>query len=359
MNRAIDRLTSPTSKSSVTTNQHVTFTPSPMHAEDWGEGFPQPHEAFNPNDHDGLGSRSTQRPALPLRIALLALPALALVAIVFITSDVRPWLRMWTFAFAVYFACKAWVLMVARWSGQRFTFKRSLQFVFCWAGMQPQPFATLSDREALQDETKPPQASVMEGLWKLVAGLVLFASAGALQQRFGDLVAIWACISAYCLVLHFGILHFFAAYWQRAGVPVEPIMQWPARSTSLNDFWARRWNRAFRDVCHILIIRPTRRLLGPAGALGLVFIASGVVHELIMSVPASGGFGGPFAYFTLQIPGCWLERRASMKRLMRRHIWIGRLWTAAWVILPLPMLVNATFVERVLVPFFTATGVMR
>jgi len=359
MTSAIDRLRNTNTGSSITSRQDLAFSPSPSQGEGRGEDFTQLHKALNPKDHDGRGGRATQRPASPMHIAHLALPAVALGAITFFTSDVRPWLRMWTFAFAVYFACKAWVLIVARWSGQRFTFKRHLQFVFCWAGMQPEPFATVSDRESRQNETEPPQAKVFEGLWKLLAGLLLFATAGTLQRQFGDSVAVWACISAYCLVLHFGILHFFAAYWQRAGVPVAPIMQWPARSTSLNDFWARRWNRAFRDVCHILIIRPTRRLLGPAGALGLVFIASGLVHELIMSVPAAGGFGGPFAYFTLQVPGCWFERRASMKRLMRRRVWIGRVWTATWVILPLPLLVNAMFVQNVLVPFFTAMGVMQ
>ena len=135
-------------------------------------------------------------------------------------------------------------------------------------------------------------------------------------------------------------------------------MQRPALSTSLNDFWARRWNRAFRDVCHSLIIRPTRRLLGPTGALGLVFVASGLVHELIMSVPAGAGYGGPFAYFVLQVPGCWLERRRSLKLTFRRHVWVGRIWTIAWVVLPLPLLVNEKFVEVVLVPFFRAMGVI-
>jgi len=303
--------------------------------------------------------KSFPRPVLPVRIALAALPAMGLAATVVLTGGVRPWLRMWTFAFAVYFACKAWVLMVAWWKGQRFTFKGLMQFVFCWAGMEPTPFTTQARQVADDRHANVPRASVFEGVWKLLAGLLLFASASTLQRQFGDLVAVWVCISAYCLVLHFGILHLFAAYWQHVGVSVEPIMQGPARSNSLNDFWARRWNRAFRDVCHILIIRPTRRLLGPVGALGLVFVASGLVHEVIMSVPAGGGFGGPFAYFTLQIPGCWLERRTSMKRLMRQHVWIGRLWTAAWVVLPLPLLVNAMFVEQVLVPFFSVMGVMR
>lgn len=294
----------------------------------------------------------------PLKNFKWALPGIFLLAVVLLSSGFAPWIRMWTIAFGVYFMCKAWVMMVARRNGYQFTTVRRLQFLILWAGMRPEPFCEMNNTEQVGAciPTKP--APVMEGVVKLVMGLVLFALATMVQEQLGTLTAVWVGISAYCLVLHFGVLHLFAAYWQRRGVPVELIMQRPAQSTSLNDFWARRWNRAFRDVCHTLIIRPTRRVLGPTGGLGLVFVASGLVHELIMSVPAGGGFGGPFAYFSLQIPGCWLERRNSIRHVIRKHVWLGRVWTAAWVVVPLPLLVNKTFVDIVLVPFFLALGVI-
>jgi len=153
------------------------------------------------------------QPVIPVRTALAAVPAIGLAVTVVLTSGVRPWVRMWTFAFAVYFGCKAWVLMNAWWKGQRFTFRALVQFVFCWAGMGPTPFATEVRQVADDRLANVPRAAVLEGVWKLLAGFLLFASASMLQRHFGDLVAVWACISAYCLVLHFGILHLFAAYW--------------------------------------------------------------------------------------------------------------------------------------------------
>ena len=59
------------------------------------------------------------------------------------------------------------------------------------------------------------------------------------------------------------------------------------------------------------IFRPTRRLLGPVGAMLTVFLVSGLIHELLITVPARSAYGGPTAYFLLQAVGFLIEAADS------------------------------------------------
>jgi alginate O-acetyltransferase complex protein AlgI len=72
----------------------------------------------------------------------------------------------------------------------------------------------------------------------------------------------------------------------------------------------------------------------------VVFLASGLVHEMLLSVPAGGGYGLCTLYFAAQAAGMLLERR-------RR----SRLLTSAFVLVPLPLLFHAPFLREVLLPF--------
>ncbi|MCA9256650.1 MAG: hypothetical protein KDA33_13470, partial [Phycisphaerales bacterium] len=239
-------------------------------------------------------------------------PAAILFAAIAMTRERGGWPQMWATAFGLYFACKGWVLLVAGAHGARFSKAGVGRFVFLWAGMDPAPFAENARDQRI---TSSDPISRREGWAKLLLGVALLVVSRAVAPHVGAYPAMWICVSAYCLILHFGILHLIGAAWRHAGYNVEAIMQRPARSTSLADFWSRRWNRAFRDVSHALVVRPTRRFLGPAGAVGLVFVASGLVHELLMSWPARGGWGAPTAYFTLQGLGVFLERGRAGRRL--------------------------------------------
>ncbi len=310
----------------------------------------------------------TSPPSIAGRLRWLA-PCLIVIVAIASTHALAGWPQMWATAFGIYFACKWWVVMIAARNGARFSVFNLAAFVFAWAGMDPRPFAIGATKTNAAMWVEP--ISWREGLVKLLAGVALLLASPLIAARFGQYAAMWVCVSAYCLILHFGLLHLIGHAWQRANRPVEAIMQQPARSNSLADFWSRRWNRAFRDVSNALVIRPTRRLLGPAGAVGLVFVASGLVHELLMSWPARGGWGLPTAYFTLQAVGLFIERSRLGRRILltargedreeagvMRHAWRSRLWTAFVVIAPLPLLVHPPFVNNVVVPFFRLIGAL-
>ena len=95
--------------------------------------------------------------------------------------------------------------------------------------------------------------------------------------------------------------------WQSVGVNAKAIMSAPLRSTSLGEFWGKRWNLGFRQLAHELIFRPLHRSLGADAAGFLVFVASGLIHDLVISLPARGGYGLPTIYFLLQGTGMTIE----------------------------------------------------
>jgi hypothetical protein len=74
----------------------------------------------------------------------------------------------------------------------------------------------------------------------------------------------------------------------------------------------------------------------------------------VITIPSSGGYGGPTAYFLLQGLGCCLERSATGMRLRRGHPGLARLYTAALALLPLGLLFPAPFLDRVVAPMLQA-----
>lgn len=76
----------------------------------------------------------------------------------------------------------------------------------------------------------------------------------------------WIGLLGLIFLLHFGLFHIAALAWQAAGVEAKPIMRGPALATSLNDFWSNRWNLAFRQLAHDLVLFPLRRRLGVGGS---------------------------------------------------------------------------------------------
>src|SRR4029077_9104708 len=111
------------------------------------------------------------------------------------------------------------------------------------------------------------------------------------------LVIGWVGMLGLMLILHFGTFHLIALAWQAAEVNARPIMQAPASATSLSEFWGKRWNLGFRQLTHGLVFDPIRMRAGTAPALLAAFVASGIIHDFVISFPARGGYGLPTGYF--------------------------------------------------------------
>jgi alginate O-acetyltransferase complex protein AlgI len=129
-------------------------------------------------------------------------------------------------------------------------------------------------------------------------------------------------------------------------------MQAPLLARSLADFWGNRWNTAFNVLADQYGFRPLTPCIGSRAGLAVVFLASGGLHEAVITLPARGGYGLPTAYFALQAAGIFVERL----RLFRRRPWLKRL--VAWVVLvaPLGCLFPPVFIRDVMLPMLDAIG---
>jgi hypothetical protein len=83
-----------------------------------------------------------------------------------------------------------------------------------------------------------------------------------------------------------------------------------------------------------------------------VFAASGLVHELVISFPARGGYGFPTAYFLLQGFSVLFERSNTGRTIGLGHGWRGWLFTAMCAGGPAFWLFHPPFVRNVILPMF-------
>ena len=155
-------------------------------------------------------------------------------------------------------------------------------------------------------------------------------------------------------LLHFGSFDLLALFWQRQGINAPPLMHAPILAGSLGEFWGRRWNSGFRDLVFGWSFAPLKRRLGARTATGLIFFVSGLIHDLVISLPAGGGYGLPTAYFALQGAGLLAEHRRGSALARWRGRWQGRVWTWLVVAGPAFWLFHPPFVRRVILPFMQA-----
>jgi alginate O-acetyltransferase complex protein AlgI len=127
---------------------------------------------------------------------------------------------------------------------------------------------------------------------------------------------------------------------------VKPLFESPLRSSSLSNFWSQRWNRPFVELNKIFFMPWLVRRLGMRGAIFVIFLVSGLLHEMAISYPAGAGWGMPLGYFALQGVMVLLERKVPFK---------GPIWVALVVLVPIPILFHAAFRETIILPFLAWT----
>jgi alginate O-acetyltransferase complex protein AlgI len=255
---------------------------------------------------------------------------------------------MWLLAFAVYLSLKllTWYRAQSQIAHPAW---RSIAYLLAWPGMDSEAF--LNTRQRVPP---PVRADWLWAAFKTILGAILLWVVARSVPAGQPLLRGWVGMLGLILLLHFGSFQILALMWQRLGIKAEPIMSAPLRSTSLTEFWGKRWNLGFRQFAHELIFRPLYRRVGPGTAGFLVFLFSGLVHDLVISLPAGGGYGLPTLYFLLQGGGVALERSRFGKR-----IGLGqgvRGWCFMVVLLTAPVfgLFHPWFVLRVILPFMRA-----
>jgi hypothetical protein len=281
-------------------------------------------------------------------IPLLVLPAAVLV----LTPAAWPlWAFMWLLALAIYAGCKwlTWRRTPAPHAG----WLRHAGYLLAWPGLDAKAFLrSPMDPERL----RPPASEWLAAAFKVALGVALFWGAGRLVPTDDELLMGWLGMTGLVLALHFGAFHLLSCAWRAAGVDAQPLMDRPLATRGVGEFWGKRWNTAFRDLTHRFLFRPLASRVGPAGALLVGFVFSGLVHDLVISVPAGGGYGRPTLYFALQIPALLLERSRPGRRLGLGRGVRGRLFALAVLAGPAFLLFHPPFVRNVVVPFMRAAG---
>jgi len=259
---------------------------------------------------------------------------------------------MWILAAAIFFGCKwqSW-WQVRTISGA--TLSRSVGFLFGWPGMDATTF--------LDPEQHAQRPGTEEWFWaiaKTAFGALLLWGVARRIPASRELLMGWVGMLGIILVLQFGTFQILSLLWRSTGVDARPIMQAPLSATSLSDFWGRRWNLGFRQLTHRLIFQPARSRSGVAAATLLSFFASGLIHELVISLPARGGYGLPTCYFVLQGLGVLFERSMPGKRLGLSSGIRGWLFAVFCAGAPAYLLFHPWFVRGVILPFLAAIGAL-
>jgi Membrane bound O-acyl transferase family len=266
-------------------------------------------------------------------------------------ADAIPrWAVMWALAFAIYAGCKWLTLLYA--PARDGSVLRRIAYLLAWPGLDATAFLHehVGAPPSLMDWTR--------GVANFAVGLALFFAVARNVALLSLFVAGWVGMAGVVLTLHFGFFHVLSCFWRRVGREARPLMDRPLVSQSLGEFWGRRWNTAFRDLTHRFLFRPMTRRFGVRAGIAAGFVFSGLVHDLVISVPASGGYGGPTLFFTLQGIGILVERSRFGQAVGLGRGSAGWVFTMLMLIVPVPLLFHAPFVERIIIPFMYDLGAL-
>lgn len=220
-------------------------------------------------------------------------------------------------------------LVYAEWAGpQRLPIRRYLVFAFLWFGMDPGTF-----------QTRRPGLD-----WKRDAGL------GLLLMALGTLGAwcVWSMQWRQVFVMflpmslgfHFGALRVLKGALRAAGFPVRTLFPNVLETRGIGDFWSKRWNTGYSQMMQRLVGKPVGNKLGESAGLMAVFLGSGLLHELAITLPVRSGFGLPTLYFTLHGLLTLWERKLGRP--------VGRIPALFAVSLPLAWLFPPAFQAEVI-----------
>jgi len=253
------------------------------------------------------------------------------------------WAVMWALAALLFAACKALTWSCAPRTGC--TRARHFAYLFLWPGLDAAAFL---DPKPLPARERPRLPEWLFAASKGTLGALLIWLVVPSVPHEYSLVRGWVGMAGIVFALHFGAFHLLSCAWRAAGVNAKPLMNWPILSASVSEFWGKRWNTAFRDLTHKFLFAPLARKFGPRRGLAVGFLFSGIVHELVITVPAGGGYGLPTLYFALQGLGWLTEKRWKLRGAT------GRAFAALVLIAPAPLLFPPPFVLGVVLPFLGA-----
>ena len=267
------------------------------------------------------------------RLALAWLLVFFAAALAYVmTLDAHPVLRMVVICVGLLLAMKNLAYVKWREKNCKLPPLRLLVFTFGWFGMDPGTF--VHRRAGLSWKT-----DVTIGLLNMVLGTL----AAWIVWRMGwrQVLLVFIPMS---LGFHFGALRVLKGGLRAGGFTVRTLFPNPLKLQGFGDFWARRWNVNYSQMMQRVVGRPLTKHFGAETGNLAVFLVSGLLHELVITLPIGAGYGLPTLFFVIQGMLVWVEKK---------FIWRG--WWLPWVAglsvaLMLGVLFPPAFQEEVLLP---------
>ncbi len=260
------------------------------------------------------------------------------------------WVWMWVLVLALFLVAK-WIT-ISRFlrSRRKLNRFRLLAYALFWPGMDAPTFCTKTPVP-----TPPIREWALAGAKTLFGAALLWVGVPLIGARH-SLLAGWTGMIGLGFLLHFGLFHLLSLLWRALGINARPIMRSPGTATSLSKFWGTSWNAAFSDLIHQHFFKGLAKGLGARRAMLTIFLISGVLHDLVISVPAHGGYGLPTLYFLIQGSGLLFERSKLGRRFGLGSGWKGWCFVALMAGAPAFWLFHPTFVHNVILPMLHAIG---
>jgi alginate O-acetyltransferase complex protein AlgI len=260
------------------------------------------------------------------------------------------WAAMWLLVLTLFFTAKCLTLRELFASGCDLNTTRVFGYIFLWPGMDARGFCSRGFVPL------PRQYEYLAAGAKALLGAALLWLGVRLIAPNHPLLRGWTGMVGLVFLLHFGLFDLLSLAWRAGKVHAPPIMQSPGTASSLSRFWGGSWNAAFTDLVHEHFFKPLARRFGGRAALVSSFLLSGALHELVISVPARGGYGLPTLYFGLQAAGLLLERSRFGRRAGLGRGLEGWCFVALVAGAPAFFLFPPVFVRNVILPMLHAIG---
>ncbi|RYD40655.1 MAG: hypothetical protein EOP85_13895, partial [Verrucomicrobiaceae bacterium] len=165
-------------------------------------------------------------------------------------------------------------LVYAEWArDERLPLLRYCVFAFLWFGMDPVSFK--SRRQGLEWKK-----DMLIGLVLMLVGTLGAWLVWAMEWR--QILVMFVPMS---LGFHFGALRVLKGGMRAAGFPVRTLFPNVLETRGIGDFWSRRWNVGYSQMMQRLVGRPVEAAAGADAGLMAVFLASGILHELAITLP--------------------------------------------------------------------------
>ncbi|MDF1662348.1 MAG: MBOAT family protein [Planctomycetota bacterium] len=260
--------------------------------------------------------------------------------------------RMLGMCYALLLAMKVVVAVEdVKVSKVKLSYGRWLLWAGLWPGMRPEIFS--ADREP---DSQEGFALILKGIIRSIAGALLIGFSRFLYVETESAAAATpTLLVGVSLVLHFGSFNVLAGLWRIYGFKTYTLFPHPLASKTLSEFWGKRWNLPFTEMCQSAVNKPLAPVLGRNVGAMAAFLYSGIVHEFAISFPVQEGYGLPLLYFLIHGVLILCERKLKgLKEFLRRTRW-GHVWCVFWLAGPMMILFHPAFLKGVLWPLIGAS----